>query len=128
MTGLVLGELLRELSLPKPISVNALRRDNHKSSAAYAAWMGVATAEIMADGPRRLLPPPVALDLIFPAGAYRGRQRVDTDNLAKCILDALVNMGILEDDNRHVVPVIVLRWGPGARTTVRIYQYAGEEF
>ena len=126
MSNAHIGELLRELTLPKPFSVNAMRTDRHKTARAYAIWQDAARQEIMAQGPRILVEPPVMIEIIFPAAACS--PQCDTDNQAKCILDALVSMKILPDDNRVIVPVLLLRWGPSHQTTVRIHEFLGEMF
>ena len=124
MSNPAIGALLRELTLPKPHSVNAAFSQSYKKTAQYRTWRVEANASIMAQGPRVLLSGPVFIELIFPAEVCS--EACDTDNQAKGCLDALVDMRILVDDNRMIVPVLLLRWGPGRLTIVRIYEYLGD--
>ena len=124
MTNPYIGELIREITLPRPFSANAMRKSFHRTNAEYGAWRIEAHTEIMAQGPRPLIAGPVFIDMIFPAAACS--RQCDTDNQAKCVLDALVYMGILADDNRSIVPAILLRWGPGKKTVVRIHEFLGD--
>ena len=126
MTNSHIGALIRELTMPKPYSVNAALAPNYKKAAAYGRWRIAAHQEIMAQGPRVEIEGPLFIEMIFPAAVCS--KQCDTDNQAKCILDALVDMGILYDDNRVIVPVLLLRWGPGKQTMVRIYEFLGEMF
>lgn len=124
MINLHIGALLRELRLPKPFSVNPMRGWNHETSKKYGRWKTRALKLIMTQGPRVLIPGPVMVELIFPSVTVS--QKADTDNMAKCCMDALVKMGILEDDNRVNVPVIVLRWQAEDETVCRIHEFLGE--
>lgn len=124
MNNPAIGPLIREVTLPRPFSVNAMRKRGHSSTAQYSAWRIEAHQVIMAQGPRVMIDEPVFIDMIFPAAACS--KQCDTDNQAKCVLDVLVDMGILEDDNRSLVPVLLLRWGPGTETIVRIHEFLGE--
>ena len=126
MTNPHIGKLIREVTLPRPYSVNAALSSQHRNSVQYRAWRKQAKAEIMAQGPRRVIDGPLFIDMIFPADVCS--KQCDTDNHAKCMLDALVDMGILIDDNRTIVPVLLLRWGPGDKTLVRIHEFLGEVF
>ncbi len=124
MTNPHIGALLREVTLPRPFSVNAMRKSFHRTNSEYSAWRIEAHTEIMAQGPRLLIAGPVFVDMIFPAAACS--KNCDTDNQAKGCLDALVDMGLLADDNRSIVPAILLRWGPGKKTVVRIHEFLGD--
>ena len=62
-----IGQLLRELTLPKPYSVNAALAPNYKKAAAYGKWRIAARQEIMAQGPRLELEGPLFIEMIFPA-------------------------------------------------------------
>ena len=126
MTNPHIGALIRELTLPRPYSVNAALAPNYKKAAAYGRWRIAAHQEIMAQGPRTLIEGPLFIEMIFPAAVCS--KAADTDNQAKCILDSLVDMGILRDDNRVIVPVLLGRWGPGRQTVVRIYEFLGEMY
>lgn len=123
------GELIRELVLPAPISVNEFRgssKGTMRKRASYSEWKDTADKTLMVQGPRKLIVGPVALDIAFPALALR--DTFDTDNGAKPIIDTLVRMGLLADDHRKEVPVIGLRWWRGDMTVVRIYRYLLEVF
>ena len=121
-----IGELIRELTLPKPCSVNAALGPGYRKARTYAKWRIEAHQEIQAQGPRILIEGPLFVEMIFPAAVVS--KKADTDNHAKGCLDALVDMGILFDDNRVIVPVLLLRWGPGSKTIVRIHEFLGEMF
>lgn len=124
MTNPHIGALLRELRLPRPFSVNPMRTHDFTTGAKYGRWKERAHQLIMAQGPRVLIPGPVMVELIFPSETIS--QKADTDNMAKCNLDALVTMGLLSDDNRLVVPVILLRWQVERETVCRIHEFLGE--
>ncbi len=121
-----IGDLIRQITLPRPYSVNAALSPGYRKARQYRRWRAEAATEIMAQGPRLLIDGPVFIDMIFPADACS--KQCDTDNQAKCMLDALVDMRILIDDNRTIVPVLLLRWGPGDKTLVRIHEFMGEMF
>ena len=77
---------------------------------------------------RCLDPPVTSLGILSHIGAVASTISPMTALTAKCILDALVSMKILPDDNRMIVPVLLLRWGPSHQTTVRIHEFLGAMF
>lgn len=63
-------------------------------------WFSDAAASIQEQRPKRLSGP-VQMSLTFYAPS---RRLYDPDNKLKCLLDAIVKAGIIEDDNCSIIP------------------------
>lgn len=111
-----------QFTLPVPPSANNLFFSVHGKGRAptkqYWAWQHEADMEIMAQ--RRgqsKMPSPVQITITAPS--TNGRS--DLDNRIKAINDALVRMGVIEDDNdQHVKRIIVQVGAPPGKCLVSI--------
>lgn len=106
------------LDLPRPLSVNNLFANNPRGgrfrTEDYNVWSRSAAALLVAQRPGAMLGP-VEIAATIQEG------RADLDGQAKCILDALVDNGIIQDDGPKIVRKLTLAWGPviGARIEIR---------
>lgn len=91
-----------QLSLPFPISVNALYRTYRGRpvlSPRYRVWKTEAAWDIKIQKPARISGPVhIHIALLAP-----DRRKRDADNLAKCVLDALVAGGVIDGDDNGTV-------------------------
>lgn len=109
------------VSLPQPISTNNLfvnvRGKGRVRSQRYNTWRNAALWMLKAKKPKRITGP-VEVDVFIP-DAYRG----DIDNGLKCLLDALVEAGCIEDD-KHIKSLSVKRYG--GKDSLLIYRAYGQ--
>jgi crossover junction endodeoxyribonuclease RusA len=104
------------LRLPWPPSGNRQTRHTknggHYLPAAIVAYRGQ-VARLLADqgwgsfGTRKPLVGPLALSIVC---APDSRRATDLDNRLKCLLDALVHGGLLEDDSNRVIRRLQWEW------------------
>lgn len=102
-----------EINLPKPLSTNSLfknKRAGRACTAAYNTWKWHARAMIADQCPSR---PNGPVRLKFIVGELGLRDSMGGDNCIKCLQDALVDNGIIQDDNRTIVRAIGMEWLPG---------------
>ena len=103
-----------EIRLPRPISVNNLYANvagrGRVNSGTYNAWKWQAKALISEQKPLPSFPGPVSVSLAI---GEQGVGRIDTDNCGKAYLDALVDAGVITDDNRRIVRRLAVEWRPG---------------
>jgi Holliday junction resolvase len=107
------------VDLPKPLSVNNLFVNNPKThgrfpSAEYRAWKKEAALMLMAQRPRVSVGP---VDITITVQESRG----DIDNRIKCVIDCLVQNGIIDGDTNKTVRKVTAEWGGviGARVEIR---------
>lgn len=109
------------LDLPKPIPVNSMfgQAPGHKRypSARYKKWQIDATLALRAQSFYRYSER-VEILMIFP-----DKGRYDIDGQPKGVLDLLVKEGILPDDNRAILPLLILTVGDVAGVRVIIGEY-----
>lgn len=102
------------IDLPKPISTNRLFKNKARGRArteAYNTWRHHARAMILDQKP--IAKPNGPVRVFFAIGETGLRKDSDGDNLLKCLLDALVDNGILTDDNREYVRGVGMEWVKG---------------
>jgi crossover junction endodeoxyribonuclease RusA len=97
-----MGKKMIALTLPYPISVNAMYRNVQGKGRAkterYKTWLQAAGWSLRAAKPKRLEGP-----FIFEMNLYTADQRRrDVDNTIKPILDLLVEHQLIEDDSKCV--------------------------
>lgn len=103
------------LELPRPISLNNMfanvKGRGRVKTKRYNTWTHHAAAMLgdqkplpRANGPVRIL---------LAVGEVGVSPLLDGDNCLKPILDALVNAGVIPDDNRKVVRGVGMEWVPG---------------
>lgn len=105
---------MTEIELPKPISTNRLFKNKARGrcrTEAYNTWRWQAAAMIQDQKPIAKQNAPVRV--FFTIGEKGLRKDSDGDNLLKCLLDALVDNGILPDDNRQHVRGVGMEWVEG---------------
>jgi len=106
--------------LPLPISTNALYYNKEGGgrgkTARYKAWVHDA-AMILLCQKARPVAGPVRVQI-----EVSEKSRCDIDNAAKCVLDALVARGVIEDDRKKFVRGVSLEWSTeteGMRVTIK---------
>lgn len=102
------------IDLPKPLSTNRLFKNKRRGRActeAYNTWKWHAKAMIQGQKPLPKIDYPVRL--LFTVGEIGLRANMDGDNCIKCLQDALVDNGILDDDNRKIVRGVGMEWIEG---------------
>lgn len=109
------------LTLPFPISTNRIWRaykGRNILTEDYRRWKALAASEIALQRPERL----IGAFRITATLYRRDRRKLDLDNRAKALLDALVAAKVIEDDS--LAHQITLRWGegivPGGRAEVEL--------
>ena len=109
------------LYLPKPISVNSMfgQSPGHKryKSSAYKKWIKEATAMLREQNPHSYGGEVEIIITLKDAG------RTDCDNRAKGILDLLVSEGIIVDDSREYLRLLVLQFGDVDGCKVVVAEY-----
>jgi Holliday junction resolvase RusA-like endonuclease len=99
------------LNLPKPISANRLfanKARGRRCTEAYSAWKWQAKAMLQSQKPFDNIDGPVRI--LFAVGEVGLRKDMDGDNTLKCMLDALVDCGVLLDDKRGIVRSVGMVW------------------
>lgn len=107
--------MIQTIILPAPPSVNALRtvaRGRVISSAVYRDWREAAGWAIRAGQLRPVTSYPVQVTITL-----RTLHRRDIDNVVKPLLDALVDVGILKDDDWAHVSRIIVQHEPVAHSS-----------
>lgn len=106
--------------LPLPISTNALYfnlpNGGRSKTARYKAWVHDA-AMILLCQKARPVAGPVRIHI-----QVSEKSKCDIDNAAKCVLDALVARGVIEDDRKKFVRGVSLEWSTeteGMRVTIK---------
>lgn len=102
------------IDLPKPISTNRLFKNKARGRActeAYQTWKWHAKAAIQDQKP--IAKPNGPVRILFAVGEVGLRKEMDGDNCLKCLLDALVDNGIIPDDNRQHVRGVGMEWVAG---------------
>lgn len=109
------------LDLPKPISVNRMfgQAPGHKRypTAEYKKWQIAAMTALRAQR-YHIYAGRVEIMMILP-----NKGRYDLDGQPKGVLDLLVKEGIIQDDNRQVVPLLILQEGDVTGVKVIIGEY-----
>lgn len=98
------------INLPKPLSTNSLFSNTRKGRVCtkrYNTWKHHARAQISDQRPSK---PNGQVRLRFLVGEVGLRKDMDGDNCIKCLQDALVDNGILSDDNRTIVRAVGMEW------------------
>lgn len=102
------------IELPRPISTNSLfknKASGRSCTERYMTWKWHAKAAIQRQKP---IPKPNGpVRILFAVGEVGIRKNMDGDNTLKCLLDALVDNGILEDDKRTIVRGVGMEWVEG---------------
>lgn len=106
------------VQLPKPLSVNNLYINNPKTrgrfpSPEYRAWKKEAGLMLMAQRPRCAVGP-------VEIGIVVEESRGDIDNRIKCVIDALVENGIIDGDTNKTVRKVTAEWGGVIGASVEI--------
>lgn len=106
--------------LPLPISVNELYfnlpNGGRGKTQRYKAWVHDA-AMILLCQRARPVSGPVRLEILVSE-----KSKADLDNTAKCVCDALVARGVIEDDRKKFVRGISIDWSTeieGTRVTIK---------
>jgi Holliday junction resolvase RusA-like endonuclease len=106
--------------LPLPISVNELYYNKAEGGRAktrrYKAWVHDAAMILLCQRARPVAGP-VRVEILVS-----DKCRADLDNTAKCVLDALVARGVIEDDRKKFVRAISVEWSAqieGTRVTLK---------
>lgn len=106
--------------LPLPISTNALyfnrEGGGRRKTQRYKAWVHDAAMILLCQSARPVAGPVRLLIEISE------KSKCDIDNAAKCVLDALVARGVIEDDRKKFVRSISLEWSSeveGIRVTIK---------
>lgn len=102
------------INLPKPISTNRLFRNKGRQRVCtqeYNTWKWHALDMLQGQKPFPKQSAPVRV--LFAVGEVGLQSSMDGDNCLKCLLDALVDNGVLTDDNRQHVRGIGMEWVPG---------------
>ena len=102
------------LELPKPISTNSLFKNKARGRARterYNTWLWHAKAALQKQKP--IAKPNGPVRILFAVGEKGLRKDMDGDNCLKCLLDALVENGVLTDDNRQIVRGVGMEWIEG---------------
>ena len=105
------------LRLPEPISTNSLfanvRGRGRVKTAQYNTWGCHAAALLLDQRPLPRFDCPVHITICV--GEDGVNARMDGDNTLKAYLDALVNAGVLADDNRKTVRSVGMEWVEGVK-------------
>ena len=107
------------LALPAPISLNnafANAAKGRRKTPEYRAWCRQAAQMLGLQRIRHVEPP---VEITYHVGAD-GVGGMDGDNVIKAYADAMVEAGVLPDDNRRIVPVFHLVWVPGLKGCVAV--------
>ncbi len=109
------------LYLPKPISVNRMfgQAPGHKRypTAEYKQWQMAATLSLRSQV-YHTYSGRVEIIMTLP-----NKGRYDLDGQPKGVLDLLVKEGIIQDDNRQVLPLLMLQEGDVDGVKVVIGEY-----
>lgn len=103
-----------KINLPKPISTNRLYKNKRAGRACteeYNTWKWHAKAMIQDQKPIQKPNGPVRV--LYAVGEVGLRKDMDWDNCVKCLQDALVDNGILADDNRNIIRSGGVEWVEG---------------
>ena len=102
------------INLPRPISTNKLfknKREGRACTEEYNTWKWHAKAMLQKQKP---LPKPNGpVCITFAVGEVGISSRMDGDNCLKCLQDALVDAGVIPDDNRKTVRGVGMHWVEG---------------
>lgn len=106
--------------LPLPISVNELYfnlpNGGRGKTRRYRAWVHDAAMILLCQRARPVAGPVRVLVQVSE------KSKCDIDNAAKCVLDALVARGVIEDDRKKFVRAVSLEWSSeveGMRVTLQ---------
>jgi Holliday junction resolvase RusA-like endonuclease len=103
------------LNLPKPISTNRLfynkKNGGRGCTSSYNSWKWSAKEMLQKQKPFDKIDGPVRI--LFAVGEVGLRDSMDGDNTLKCMLDALVDCGVLLDDKRGIVRSVGMVWVVG---------------
>lgn len=106
------------LDLPAPLSVNRTRKIDWKAYRKVKAWQ--ADADVLFLAQKRKLPPPIAgrYELLL---TLRDGSRIDADNTAKIVIDAVRRFKLVADDSPKHMRRLTIQFGEvgGCRVTVR---------
>jgi len=112
------------IDLPRPISVNKLRRINWAAHKRAKDWREVANGYLMLAKTRK--ENPVRFDRIetFELTIVLDEKRVfiDLDNTLKLLIDYLRHVNIVKDDSPKHMRKLTVEWGEaplGARITIK---------
>lgn len=107
--------------LPLPISTNALYRNleggGRAKTAKYRAWVECVGDSLRYEQRARPVPGQVFISILVSE-----KSRCDADNCVKCVFDALVRAGVIEDDRKKFVRGFDMRWSDkteGMRVTIK---------
>jgi len=106
--------MILTIDLPKPISTNRLFKNKARGRArteAYNTWRWHAKAAIQKQKP--FAKPNGPVRILFTVGEIGLRADMDGDNCLKCLIDALVDNGVLADDKRTIVRGVGMEWVEG---------------
>lgn len=117
------------IDLPKPLSTNRLFRNKGRGRVCtqeYNTWKWHAMERISKQKP---IPKPNGpVRILFAVGETGLRSNIDGDNCLKCLLDALVDNGILTDDSRKYVRGVGMEWVEGKEGATAHIMPAGAPF
>lgn len=108
-------------ALPWPPSGNVQARHTktggHYLNPKVASYRALVTQVLAGLGLSRLtgfkaLSGPISVSIV---AAPPDRRPTDADNRLKCLLDAMVHAGLLEDDSNRVIQRLVWEWAPPER-------------
>jgi len=109
---------------PKPLSTNRLfknKRAGRVCTQEYNTWKWQAKAKISDQGWPKSIGP---VRIRFIVGEMGLRADMDGDNCLKCLLDALVDNKVIEDDKRSIVRAVGMEWHPDTEGAVAILEPA----
>lgn len=103
------------LELPRPISLNNMfanvKGRGRVKTKRYNTWTHHAAAMLNDQKPLPRANGPVRI--VFAVGEVGVSAAMDGDNTLKGCIDALVEAGVLPDDNRKTVRGVGMEWVPG---------------
>jgi Holliday junction resolvase RusA-like endonuclease len=107
-------------TLPLPISTNELYYNKAEGGRGktrrYKAWVHDAAMILLCQRARPVAGP------VRVSIEVSEKSRCDIDNAAKCVLDALVARGVIEDDRKKFIRGVSLEWSSevdGMRVTIK---------